>query len=155
MTLIYHRRRSRGEWYIPSFDKGGSLCSHPSPNVVNISQYFNFIYKKILPKINRFGSKNGWFLMILTKFYQNFFQNAKFLSVRPPKTDLFCSCFVLFCFLLNACSKFAPESIHPIPRFQFQKYKIFQLLWRWRATKSPPTMSKMELRPCVLHVEIW
>ena len=31
-------------------------------------------------------------------------------------------------FLLTACSKLVPKSIYQIARFQFQEYKIFQLL---------------------------
>ena len=50
--------------------------------------------------------------------------------------------------LLIACSKFVPKSFHQIALLQFQKYKIFQLSrnCRWRATKSSPQMSKIDLR---------
>ena len=44
--------------------------------------------------------------------------------------------------LLSACSKFAPKSIHQIVQYQFQKYKIFQLLRGHIPPQTPPCARK-------------
>ena len=84
------------------------------PHVVN---FLGPIFTKFSP-FNKFCSENGWVLIILTKFYLKIFPKCKIFCQSGPK-----NCF----FLLIACSKFAPKSIHQIAWFQFWKYKFFSL----------------------------
>ena len=108
-------------------------------------------------QINRFWPKHCWFSILAHNFNPNYSQNAKFGSVRPIKLFL----------LIITCSKFAPKSTHQIALFQFQKYKIFQLL---RGAHPPsdtplcttqnhsPPMSKTDLHPwlkCICNLGIW
>ena len=81
-------------------------------------------------------------LQNVVKFNQNFSQNAKFRSIRS--TELL--------FLLIACSKFEPKSIHQIAWFQFQKYKIFQLLRGHIPSQTlPPHTSKQAIGSVTPH----
>ena len=93
----------------PQYLTRGGLCNHPiPPPCCKMLPIVTNSYKYSV-KINRFCSKNGWSLMIVAIFfYPTFSQNSKFFVI--------------------VCSKFVPKSIHQIARFQFQKYKIFQLL---------------------------
>ena len=54
----------------------------------------------------------------------------------------------LFFFLLVACSKFALKSIHQIVRFQFQKYKIFQLGGGGTPLDTPFLWVQVGICPC-------
>ena len=134
----------RGDISPPIFDWGLAYVIIP-PILCKVNNILPYLYK-YSDRINRYCSKNGWFLMILAKFIKNFSQNAKFWSVRAKE----------LCFLPIACSKFASKSIHQIEWFQLQTYKIFQLLRGahppldtplWRATKSSLPMLKMDLCP--------
>ena len=105
---------------------------------------FWLIFTNIQTKATDFALKMAVFLMILAEFYQKFLPKDKILvNNLGPKNCVF---------LLIACSKFAPKSIHQIARFQLQKCKIFQLLRGHPHAHSsvppnhPPTMSKMNLR---------
>ena len=136
----------------PIFDRAYAYAIIPLM-LWKVTNILTYLYKYSV-KINRFCSKNDWFLMILAIFYQKFLPKYTFWSVRPKEL---CS------FLLIACSKFTPKSIHQIAWFQLQKYRISQLLrghipphplctqvynLRWCTTKSsPPQMTKMDLHP--------
>ena len=64
---------------------------------------------------------------------------AKFLTKISPKMQNLGQSDPYNFFLLVACSKFALKSIHQIARFQFQKYKIFQLLRGSLPPQTPPS----------------
>ena len=136
--------------YIPSNIWQGGMAYVIIPLILWIvNNILTYLYKKSA-QINRFCSKNGRFLMILAKFYQKFLQKCKIWISQAQRI-----------FLHIACSKFALKSIHQIARFQFQKYKIFQLLrgahppsdTPWCATKSSPPILKMDL--CPWPISIW
>ena len=91
----------------PIFDKGGGdgICNHP-PNVVKSLQYF-VLSLQIWSKSTDFALKRLIF-NDSSKIYQQFPPNYKILVSQAHWT---------VSFLLIACSKFAPKSIHQIAWF--------------------------------------
>ena len=105
--------------------RGDGLCNHPRMLwIVNNRPILTYFYKN-LAQINKFCSRNGWFLRILAKFYQKFLLKCKIWVSQAQRIVLF---------LLIACSKFPPKSIHQIARFQFQKDKFSSF---WGALRHP------------------
>ena len=100
-----------------------------------VTNNLTYLYKYLV-KINRFCSRNNWFLMILAEFYQSFSQNKK-LGQSGPKN-------CVFFFLLKVCSKFAPKSIHHIVWFQLQKFKTLQLLRGAHPPHTPPVRASAQ-----------
>ena len=62
--------------------RGDGLCNHP-PILWKVNNILPYLYK-YSDKINRFYSKNGWYLL-MQNFIKLFSQNAKFWSVRPKE----------------------------------------------------------------------
>ena len=126
----------------------GWPSNHP-PMLCILVKIFWLNLKTILAQINRFWPKNGWF-SILAKFNQNFYQNAKFGSVRPIELLLL----LLFFFLTPHhllefyTQKYSPNCTILVSK----KYKIFQLL---RGATSPlkhPSEHDIKSSP---HVKDW
>ena len=60
----------------------------PPPILWKVNNILPYLYK-YSDKINRFCSKNGWFLMILPKLYQIFLASCKILVSQAPKNCVF------------------------------------------------------------------
>ena len=87
-----HRRRFRGMvgmgiYALQHLTRGDGLCNHPLIlwKVYNILTYLF----KCSDEINRFCSKNGLFLMILTTFYQKFSPKMQYLVHQAQRTVVF------------------------------------------------------------------
>ena len=70
--------------YLTRWEDG--LCNHPP--ILKVNNILPYLYK-YSDKINRFCSNNGWFLMILAKFYQNFLPKCKILVSQAQRTVFF------------------------------------------------------------------
>ena len=81
--------------------------------------------------------------MILAKLKPKFLQKCK-IWVSQIHTTVF-----FFFFLLITSFKFAPKSIYQMARFQFQKYKIFQLLRGGGTSPQTPPVCWSE------HLALW
>ena len=92
------------------------------------------MFTEIQPKSKDFAlNQNCWFLMILAKFYQKFFPNAKFGPVRPKELCVFFLCvfplllLLLLFFYSSPDLNFAYIS-HIYYKISVSKIQHFQLL---------------------------
>ena len=87
MTAIGVDKWGWGIYPLHYLTRGDGLCNHPPPMFWKVNNILTYLYKYSV-KINRFCSKNGWFLMIPAKFYQKFLQKYKIL-VRQAQSTVF------------------------------------------------------------------
>ena len=135
---------------LQNLTRGDGLCNIP-PLWWKVNKILTYLYKYSV-KINRFCSKNSWFLMILAKFYQKFLLKSK--TLVSPRNYFFYSSPALN-LRLKVFTKLHDSS------GKNTKFSSFwggtspsdislcaqACNWRWRATKSSPPMSKTDLCP--------
>ena len=120
--------------YPSNFWQGG-MAYIIIPHVVNSKQYSDLSLQKS-PQINRFCSKNDWFLMILAKFYQKFLPKCRIWVSQAQRTVFFYSSSAL-----NLCLKvYSLKYTIPVPKIQ-----NFPASERGMSTSDTPLCAELAL----------
>ena len=139
----------------PIFDRGMAYVIIPPPNIVKSNNILAYLYK-YSDKINRFCSKNGWFLMILAKFYQKISPKMQNFGQSGPKNCFFFYPSPALNLRLKVFAKLRDSSCKSTKFSSFwggrHPPNAQACNWHSRATKSSHPCRKTDLRLCRLKL---
>ena len=122
--------------YTPSNIWQGGMAYVIIPPILWKVNILPYLYK-YSDKINKFCFENGWFLMILGKFYQKFLPKCKILVSQAQR----------IVFFPIACSKFAPrlKVFTKLHDFSCRNTKFSSLWGGHIPPQTPPVRTSVQL----------